>query len=379
MSDGPENRKRSRRSSTGRTGGIQRAPQTSDSRRRPPKIDFTAATFDAQHLRTPVPPIVVQEEFSLEPPKPKRAISHGLRNGSARSRLDAFLRASQSQHTEEVQFELPDLTFGAHAGLEAMYGKHASASAVERVSPGKLDRVTMESRAERSTSGITLTRDTLDDCVLIGSGQLDKKFILVRARDVIVAIDQHAADERIALEQLQNDLLNESQRLRKVSNFRLREPVSIPISSGQLAVAIEHSELLRSWGWRFKIHEDDHPAAQISTVPRLLGEVLGAPHFKDFLSHFRAGTGTIPRCIQTLIASRACRMAIKFGDVLDDDDCIQMIKNLKDCKFPFQCAHGRPSMVPLFTVQKDENKVLEPKCPDTPPNISSLRKVLQKL
>ena len=36
-----------------------------------------------------------------------------------------------------------------------------------------------------------------------------------------------------------------------------------------------------------------------------------------------------------------------FGDKLDKDQCQRLLHKLRDCKMPFVCAHGRPSLVPL--------------------------------
>lgn len=36
-----------------------------------------------------------------------------------------------------------------------------------------------------------------------------------------------------------------------------------------------------------------------------------------------------------------------FNDVLSVEECEQLISRLSRCVFPFQCAHGRPSMAPL--------------------------------
>ena len=44
--------------------------------------------------------------------------------------------------------------------------------------------------------------------------------------------------------------------------------------------------------------------------------------------------------------------AIMFGDVLDIDECHNMITKLKSCKIPFQCAHGRPSVAPIVGFSK---------------------------
>lgn len=36
-----------------------------------------------------------------------------------------------------------------------------------------------------------------------------------------------------------------------------------------------------------------------------------------------------------------------FNDTLTLEQCSDLLDRLVRCAFPFQCAHGRPSMVPL--------------------------------
>ncbi len=39
-----------------------------------------------------------------------------------------------------------------------------------------------------------------------------------------------------------------------------------------------------------------------------------------------------------------------FNDALSNDQCKALISRLAECAFPFQCAHGRPSMIPLLNL-----------------------------
>jgi DNA mismatch repair ATPase MutL len=41
-----------------------------------------------------------------------------------------------------------------------------------------------------------------------------------------------------------------------------------------------------------------------------------------------------------------------FGDKLEAKECITLIDQLKNCKAPFQCAHGRPSVAPIVDLTK---------------------------
>lgn len=54
-----------------------------------------------------------------------------------------------------------------------------------------------------------------------------------------------------------------------------------------------------------------------------------------------------PRGLVELLNSRACRSAIMFNDELTKLECGKMVEKLARCVLPFQCAHGRPSMVVL--------------------------------
>ena len=40
--------------------------------------------------------------------------------------------------------------------------------------------------------------------------------------------------------------------------------------------------------------------------------------------------------------------AIMFNDPLSHSECEDLLRRLAKCAFPFQCAHGRPSMAPLL-------------------------------
>ena len=39
-----------------------------------------------------------------------------------------------------------------------------------------------------------------------------------------------------------------------------------------------------------------------------------------------------------------------FNDVLSVSDCADLVERLGKCAFPFMCAHGRVSMVPIGVV-----------------------------
>lgn len=42
-----------------------------------------------------------------------------------------------------------------------------------------------------------------------------------------------------------------------------------------------------------------------------------------------------------------------FNDELTPEQCSDLVRQLAACAFPFQCAHGRPSMVPLVRLGQE--------------------------
>ncbi|KAI5116357.1 hypothetical protein M0805_003808, partial [Coniferiporia weirii] len=57
-----------------------------------------------------------------------------------------------------------------------------------------------------------------------------------------------------------------------------------------------------------------------------------------------------PHGLIELVNSKACRGAIMFNDRLSGEQCRRLIRQLSMTAFPFQCAHGRPSVVPLTAI-----------------------------
>lgn len=73
-----------------------------------------------------------------------------------------------------------------------------------------------------------------------------------------------------------------------------------------------------------------------------------ATHLADLGGAGAAVRRARPPAFTRIINSKACRGAVMFGDVLSIDECASLLRKLSKCDFPFQCAHGRPSMIPLI-------------------------------
>lgn len=243
--------------------------------------------------------------------------------------------------------------------------------------------------------------------------QVDNKFILMKipslaglksqelnhARQLLVLVDQHAASERCILEILLEELCTPAREVVLVkSNLGctssiitnpVNKPLSFQIPLQEETMFRAHAKHFANWGILYDIisHQPDPPRLSILTLPpgisercktepRLLIELLRSEIHSLAessstrtrpLDHASADTnhgwlqriGSCPKGILNLLNSRACRSAIMFNDVLSTRQCQRLMEEVANCAFPFMCAHGRNSMVPLVYLDSDDGNMQE--------------------
>ncbi|KAL8832261.1 MAG: hypothetical protein Q9170_004949 [Blastenia crenularia] len=259
--------------------------------------------------------------------------------------------------------------------------------------------------------------------------QVDKKFILAlmqpsrpkaadRAADqtiavddqqILILIDQHAADERIRVENLLADLCTSPcpEAIHHFSTFAfqpaiatalLPKPMVFQIKPQEQALFAAQLQHFANWGILYDLRSPPANAPSSAAIkpqpcnltiktlppviaercrqePKLLINLLRKEIWKrdeggldstlptqpssnnDPNAHQDNGSrdwltliSSCPQGILDMINSRACRSAVMFNDELTKGECEVLVKRLAGCRFPFQCAHGRVSMVPLVAL-----------------------------
>jgi DNA mismatch repair protein MLH3 len=235
--------------------------------------------------------------------------------------------------------------------------------------------------------------------------QVDQKFILVKMQSeyaqhtgndpegVLVLIDQHAADERCRVERLYEDMFISTDRSNKATQVQMVEidPMSFNITFTESALFQKYLDFFQTWGIHYNIDTkpDSTVIISIHSLPVLIAErcrsepnlvvdllrreiwtceeddrrPLGSTrssmkHFTDLTPDEPSGAHSwvqqmsgCPQSILDLLNSRACRGAIMFNDPLSIEECKVLVSRLAKCAFPFQCAHGRPSMIPILDLR----------------------------
>ncbi|CDO93170.1 unnamed protein product [Kluyveromyces dobzhanskii CBS 2104] len=204
--------------------------------------------------------------------------------------------------------------------------------------------------------------------------QVDRKFILVSSGQVILILDQHACHERITVEKM----LKET-----ISNFMNNTIeytdvcVKINISSEEANWFHEFKPEFAKWGIFLTLNYSNSgvPILELLKVPKFFNDKIKLDdaflksallqHIYDLKSNLRRKVSYffdnersiskwwtviphMPRVYIEIINSKSCRSAIMFGTTLSKPECEILVSDLSKCQWPFQCAHGRPSIVPII-------------------------------
>eukprot|EP00064_Thunnus_orientalis_P014806 superscaffoldBa00002634_g14853 len=215
--------------------------------------------------------------------------------------------------------------------------------------------------------------------------QVDKKFLacLINTRDeesaahtktegnLLVLLDQHAAHERVRLENLVADSYEDDPDApgqRRLCSSTIFPPLEISVTEEELRLLRSCQAHLQSLGLEVKFSQAAEPQVLVGKVPLCFVEKESnelrrgrtsviKPIVEEYLREqiellCSAGRvrGTLPLTVLKVLASLACHGAIKFNDSLNRDECCSLVASLSSCQLPFQCAHGRPSIAPLVDI-----------------------------
>lgn len=194
--------------------------------------------------------------------------------------------------------------------------------------------------------------------------QLDRKYIVIVAQGNLAVVDQHAADERIRLEQLRKEVLEAEER-KRITFLEYEEELVLPAGGVQLLQC--YSNQIEKWGWRYKkVYHKEGPLrrkarhlhrssckAILTAVPCILGVDLTAEDLSEYIQQLvqTDGSSAAPSAVMRILNFKACRGAIMFGDTLLRSECALLVEELKRTSLCFQCAHGRPTIVPLVNLE----------------------------
>ncbi|XP_061649990.1 DNA mismatch repair protein Mlh3 isoform X2 [Phyllopteryx taeniolatus] len=231
--------------------------------------------------------------------------------------------------------------------------------------------------------------------------QVDNKFLacLINTTDdtdsegnLLVLLDQHAAHERVRLENLIADSFEEDPNAigeRRLCSSTILPPLHICVTEEEQRLLRSCQTRLRSLGLEVTFSQRQNDQVLVGKVPVCFVEKennelrrkrpsvvkrVVEDYLQEQMELLRSTgrvKGTLPLTVLKVLASLACHGAIKFNDRLNRDECHSLVASLSSCQLPFQCAHGRPSIAPLVNVLHLEPNQKEPQ----KPNLGKLRRM----
>ena len=170
-------------------------------------------------------------------------------------------------------------------------------------------------------------------------GEAFNCYLLVEHDGSMLVIDKHAAHERIIFE----DLKRITERDGRVASQALLLPITVMLSSDEIACADDAKDEISSLGFEFDLL-DGH--ANLTAIPSSVGSMEAEGLFVKMLDDIIDGKGN-PEITEKIRREQAlyqiaCKAAIKGGRVYDRSVHEWIIKKVLELPDVIVCPHGRP-------------------------------------
>ena len=167
-------------------------------------------------------------------------------------------------------------------------------------------------------------------------GQLHRTYVLASDGDSLVLVDQHAAHERVAYEQI----------VRAAKQRAPSEPLLVPhsfeVSASESAALDRAADILREGGLDIE-HFGERTYRIVATPAGYGARPFDIAGFVEDLSEEPKERDVRER----LWASLACHSVTRAGDRLENEEMRTLLERLQLCENPMHCPHGRPTIVRL--------------------------------
>lgn len=170
-------------------------------------------------------------------------------------------------------------------------------------------------------------------------GQLKDSYILCENEEGLVIIDQHAAQERYHYEMLQEALQKPCTNLQP-----LMLPIQLDVSSNIMSQVNTINEKTSFFGLEFEPFGNDQLI--VREIPLWFQDVHEEAFLYDLLDFFEKDNEIdMSKLRKHVLATMSCHSSIRFNRSLTMDEMKQVIEDLKKCKQPYHCPHGRPTVI----------------------------------
>ena len=176
-------------------------------------------------------------------------------------------------------------------------------------------------------------------------GQMHGKYILAEDESTLYIIDQHAAQERYLYE-----LYDQKMRATEVKYYDLLVPAMIEITSSQIQRIEEIKTIFANIG--ITIEQFGSNSIICRKVPLWMEKIEISDVLNEIVEYILEQQEVdFSKLRKKALISMACHYSVRFNRVLNYEESVQIVNDLKKCEFPFQCPHGRPTFIKLTDKQ----------------------------
>ncbi len=176
-------------------------------------------------------------------------------------------------------------------------------------------------------------------------GTMFKTYNIIESGEHVYFIDQHAAHERILYDKYMLELKNS-----QILEQQLLVPYILQVKDVEAVFLNDYTEVLLASG--FQIEEFGYNTFKVSAVPYVFSQIKVGKFFEELLQDFNQYYKHPHDYLKNMIATKACRSAVKAGDNLTDLEIKTIFKTMK--QGVLQCPHGRPFVLKLDKLQVEK-------------------------
>ncbi|MBO4347628.1 MAG: DNA mismatch repair endonuclease MutL [Lachnospiraceae bacterium] len=208
----------------------------------------------------------------------------------------------------------------------------------------KVDRFNTSSKnvKPKETQSVLFTEKTLDPSKLSKFKIIDQIFDtywLILVENELLIMDQHAAHEKVLYEKFMDKFKNN-----KIETQTLMLSQVVNLSRSEMDVYLRYKKEFEKFG--FIINDFGDRDLFIRGIPTDLFGTDAKSLFTEILSELINVSPSLHiDVIETRIATRACKAAIKGNQKMSKEDCKKLIEYMLTLKNPYQCPHGRPTLI----------------------------------
>ena len=179
-------------------------------------------------------------------------------------------------------------------------------------------------------------------------GQLFKTYWLIEYEDQLFIMDQHAAHEKVNYERLMKNF-----KEKEIYSQRLEPPMVVTVSMMEAEALERYRDAFAGLG--FTIESFGGNEYCIREVPANLYGIGERDLFMELLDAVSQENGTMDtEVIASKIATMACKMSIKGNQRVSLMEVEHLLDELMKLENPYQCPHGRPTIIKMSKYEIDK-------------------------